>query len=909
MAHFAADLEQKLKDEDEYSMPFQGLKKGAVIQNVRMFSSPKINTRECYFLLTKILYILNAKGEDFTQDEATKVFIAVTKLFQSQDVGLRRMMYLLLKELGPKAEETIMAFASLVKDVNSSQPTNKANSIRVISGLMDSKLLSQAMERYMKQAIVDKDTYVASAALVSSSHLASHSMDIIKRWTTELQEALNSHTPMVQYHALGLLHRIKAKDRLAVVKLIKSLSKGGLRSPFGHCLLIRFTTQVLEESAEIDPDLFIYLESCLHHKSEMVVYEACRSICHGLTRATEKEVRGACAVLQVLLGSGKVTSRFAAVKTLNKVATRMPHAITSSCAYDMESLIGDVNRSVATLAITTLLKVETENNVDRLMKQISSFIGDVSEEDKLVVVEGVSSLSVKYPNKHFTILQYLSNMLRSEGGKDYKAAIVDAILGIVKKVPESKELGLEQLCEFIEDCEYPILATKILNLIGTEGPRTSTPSKYIRYIYNRIALENETVRASAVSALAKFGLRHAALRPKIVTVLKRSLYDTDDEVRDRATFYHRLLSREEVQEEAQQVMTDRLNYPLINLENDLRQYLGNLPAQSEDNIPAPFDVQQVSKVVSRKDMIEAASVGSSATAAKGAGAERLSASPSIAGRGRQEASIPELEEYNLGNKLASTRTVEVTESEAAFPVSVQKHLYPQHLVLQYSIANTLEGSFLKNVKVMIKTKNPAFVVSHVTTLPSLAYSESGHVYAVISRPNVPQLEFTALPSTSFLSNLVYAMLEVDSKGDVEENDDVEEEETQLDELTFGISDYFLRAKPPGAFLDSWTHLGDSGQAVVTFSLSTVSSIPQGVQEMIKLLGMAPCEDTETVEPGKTKHILYLAGKFTDAPSLGGVSVLARVRMMVTPQRTVGMELTVRSMNQTLSNTLANSVFA
>jgi coatomer protein complex subunit gamma len=31
------------------------------------------------------------------------------------------------------------------------------------------------------------------------------------------------------------------------------------------------------------------------------------------------------------------------------------------------------------------------------------------------------------------------------------------------------------------------------------------PSKYIRYIYNRVHLENATVRASAVSTLAKFG--------------------------------------------------------------------------------------------------------------------------------------------------------------------------------------------------------------------------------------------------------------------------------------------------------------------------------------------------------------------------------------------------------------------
>lgn len=47
------------------------------------------------------------------------------------------MMYLLLKELGPKADENIMAFASLVKDVNGDNEINKANAIRVISGFLD----------------------------------------------------------------------------------------------------------------------------------------------------------------------------------------------------------------------------------------------------------------------------------------------------------------------------------------------------------------------------------------------------------------------------------------------------------------------------------------------------------------------------------------------------------------------------------------------------------------------------------------------------------------------------------------------------------------------------------------------------------------------------------------------------
>lgn len=55
--------------------------------------------------------------------------------------------------------------------------------------------------------------------------------------------------------------------------------------------------------------------------------------------------------------------------------------------------------------------------------------------------------------------------------------------------------GLSHLCEFIEDCEHVELASRILNLLGREGPRTPKPYRYIRFIYNRVLLEIPEVRA------------------------------------------------------------------------------------------------------------------------------------------------------------------------------------------------------------------------------------------------------------------------------------------------------------------------------------------------------------------------------------------------------------------------------
>ena len=76
-----------------------------------------------------------------------------------------------------------------------------------------------------------------------------------------------------------------------------------------------------------------------------------------------------------------------------------PMAVTN-CNMDMESLISDQNRSIATLAITTLLKTGNESSVDRLMKQITNFMSDIADEFKIVVVEAIRSLCLKFPLKY-----------------------------------------------------------------------------------------------------------------------------------------------------------------------------------------------------------------------------------------------------------------------------------------------------------------------------------------------------------------------------------------------------------------------------------------------------------------------------------------------------------------------------
>jgi len=67
-----------------------------------------------------------------------------------------------------------------------------------------------------------------------------------------------------------------------------------------------------------DSPLYEFLESCLRHKSEMVIYEAAHAIVN-MKQTSAKELAPAVSVLQLFCGSSKPTLRFAAVRTLNKV--------------------------------------------------------------------------------------------------------------------------------------------------------------------------------------------------------------------------------------------------------------------------------------------------------------------------------------------------------------------------------------------------------------------------------------------------------------------------------------------------------------------------------------------------------------------------------------------------------------
>lgn len=188
MSSFRRD---KKEEEDTGGNVFQNLDKTALLQEARYFNSTPVIPKKCVQILTKILYLLN-QGEKLTTQEATDIFFATTKLFQSKDVVLRRLVYLCIKELSSMAQDVIIVTSSLTKDMTGKEDLYRAAAIRALCSITDSTML-QAIERYMKQAIVDKNPAVSSAALVSALHLSATVPELVRRWVNDAQVIVMCH--------------------------------------------------------------------------------------------------------------------------------------------------------------------------------------------------------------------------------------------------------------------------------------------------------------------------------------------------------------------------------------------------------------------------------------------------------------------------------------------------------------------------------------------------------------------------------------------------------------------------------------------------------------------------------------------------------------------------------------------
>ncbi|KAJ1613519.1 coatomer SEC21 gamma subunit like (beta adaptin) [Cryptosporidium canis] len=877
-----------LKSDDKGTVvnPFLG-DKSSILQETRCFSEAPLNSKKCCTVLTKVLNMINC-GERLSDQEWSDLFFGITRLFQSNNQDLRRLVYLAIKSLKVNESEAFVVISSLIKDMNSNNDCYRANSLRVISKMADGTMIGQ-IERYLKSAIVDKNSFVASSALICGYTLAKRGHgDIPKRWLNEISECIQGRDGMVQYHALILLFELRNSDRLATQKIIEMLYKLPIKSLYSDCLMLRqmknlfFLLAKQDSSWENISWILDCFQAMLKNRSEIVSLEASRGICEILKYLHEKQdqktigfidVSQVSNTLQMLLNSNTSVAKFAAVRILNELANVNP-SIVFKCQHELEPLLNDSNRIMATLVLTILLKIAQESNLDKLVKQIPGFISDISDGGKKDIIRATKNLILKYPTKHKNILAFLATNLREEGSLDFKSFVIDTLFEISREIPEILESVLYHACETIEDCEYPVITIRILGFLGKNIPKTSTPSRFIRFIYNRLILESSAVRAASIDALVQIALVCDNLREDIKTLLQVCSQDNDDEVRDRTNTYSMIIdnypshSPEGHDDNTSSIccsefFAEQLTSTEINKIRNLSYILGKIVSNEPDTL---LDLNSIST-----DLVEPTEKGSRKTSAMSsvsASMENLSISGNIKGEsifektshGVNVSLICEklsgcISAEELGSYLFTSTSVQLTENESEYLVHSRKHFFNEgrFVVLEFQVANTLNDVLLKDVNVEFEASFNGFLLMASVPISRLDPGQTDSILVLIQNSTPDRF-----PN---VSNVIPCRLDYLYCEDGDESCGYNDVFT-IDPLCISHSDCIIpNYLRQGEFRNVWNILETSGiEHIAKFSFS-YKNIHSAVNGLLALVNSAACDNTENVNPEASNHTLLFSGTY------------------------------------------------
>uniref|UniRef100_A0A8B9JPG8 Coatomer protein complex, subunit gamma 2 n=1 Tax=Astyanax mexicanus TaxID=7994 RepID=A0A8B9JPG8_ASTMX len=456
---------------------------------------------------------------------------------------------------------------------------------------------------------------------------------------------------------------------------------------------------------------------------------------------------------------------------------------------------------------------------------------------------------------------------------------------------QSNDQTLRRMCyltikEMANISEDVIIVTSSLtkDMTGKEdvyrGPairalcRITDVSAYYNYNRYYTLYGHQSKFGSAVSALAKFGAQNDDLLPSVLVLMQRCMMDSDDEVRDRATFYMNVLQQKQKALNAAYIFNG-LSVSVPGLEKSLHQYTLE-PSEK------PFDMKTVP--------LASAPITEQKTVATSKLPEKLAPSRQDIYQ-EQLAAIPEFE--SLGPLFKSSEPVQLTEAETEYVVRCIKHTFAAHLVFQFDCTNTLNDQLLQRVLVQMEPSESYEVVHHVPA-QNLPYSQPGSCYTLV---RLPDDDPTAVTCT-FSCTMKYLVRDCDPNTG-EPDDDGYDDEYVLEDLEVTVADHIQKVLKPN-FGAAWEEVGDEFEKEETFALASVRTLEEAVNNIITFLGMQPCERSDKVPENKNSHVLFLAGVFR-----GGYDVLVRARLALADG--VTMQVTVRSSDENVVDVILASV--
>lgn len=326
--------------------------------------------------------------------------------------------------------------------------------------------------------------------------------------------------------------------------------------------------------------------------------------------------------------------------------------------------------------------------------------------------------------------------------------------------------------------------------------------------------------------------------------------------------------------------------------------------------------ERTKKLTSATPTLKAPSTGPKKSQANGSAEGGASGLAAAQQHSQELMQVPELKGH--GAVLRSSSIIDLTESETEYVVTAIKHIFKNHIVLQYEIKNTLVDTVLEDVSVVATPSEEDEELEEEFIIPvaKLETNVPGTVYVSFKK-----IGDSPYPVTSFTNVLRFTTKEIDpTTGEPDEGG--YEDKYEVEDLELVGSDYVVPAFA-GSFDHIWEQTGAHGEeASETLQLGSTKSIAgkfhksfripplekhfliittDATEQLTKTLSLQPLDGTDVALSTST-HTLKLYGK-----TLSGGKVASIVKMAYSAKSGVTTKITVRSEEKGVAGLVLGSV--
>ena len=196
---------------------------------------------------------------------------------------------------------------------------------------------------------------------------------------------------------------------------------------------------------------------------------------------------------------------------------------------------------------------------------------------------------------------------------------------------------------------------------------------------------------------------------------------------------------------------------------------------------------------------------------------------------------------HVGQRFSSSKKVALSETGTEYEVSCLKHVFANHILLQFQLNNTLEDQLLEDVTVSLDlTGCPGLTLDSELKCPSLPFGSPADCFVCLRRTE-------GVPVGTLPATLKFLVKDVDpaNGGVPDEGETGYDDEYNLEELEIVAAD-FVKKVAVVDFKEAWSTIGADHEVIETFSLLPLAKAGDGCCDglsraaAVRQYGSDPC---------------------------------------------------------------------